>query len=67
MQSKAYPYPEIVTGDTWTVHQTPDNSPAASTDNLNKNMHVQLDRNCDFCGINSSRMICRHELGHVKW
>ena len=67
MQSKAYPYPEIVTGDTWTVHQTPDNSPAASTDNLNKNMHVPLNRNCEFCGVNHSRMIRRHELGHVKW
>lgn len=67
MQNKAYPYPEIVTGEAWTVHQTPDNSPAAKTDNLNKNMHVPLDRNCDFCGVNHSRMIRRHELGHAKW
>jgi len=67
MQSKAYPYPEIVTGEAWTVHQTPDNSPAAMTDNLNKNLHVPLDRNCEFCGVNHSRMIRRHELGHVKW
>ena len=66
-RDKAYPYPEIVTGDKWTVEGTPDNSPAARTDNLNKQMHVPLDRQCENCGINHSRMIRRHELGHAKW
>ena len=66
-RDKAYPYPEIVTGDKWTVEGTPDNSPAGSTDNLNKHMYVPLDRECENCGINHSRMIRRHELGHAKW
>lgn len=67
-RDKAYPYPEIVTSETgWTVTGTPDNSNRASTDNLNKHMQVPLDRDCPDCGINHSRMIRRHELGHVKW
>ena len=68
MRKKAYPYPEIVTGEGgWTVTGTPNDSPAACVDNLNKHMQVPLDRECTECGINHSRMIRRHELGHVKW
>ena len=67
-RDRAYPYPEIVTSETgWTVTGTPDNHPGARTDNLNKHMQVPLDRDCKDCGINHSRMIRRHELGHVKW
>tara|TARA_R100000742_G_C4278208_1_gene100769 strand:- start:1925 stop:3391 length:1467 start_codon:yes stop_codon:yes gene_type:complete len=65
--NKAYPYPEIVTGETWTVHQTTENSPIPKTDNLNRQMYVPLDRECNNCGINHSRYIRRHELGHAKW
>ncbi len=65
--SKAYPYPEIVTGEKWEVIGTVNNSPAGSTDNLNRQMTVPLDRECTECGINHSRMIRRHELGHAKW
>jgi len=65
--SKAYPYPEIVTGEKWEVVGTVNNSPAGSTDNLNRQMTVPLDRECKECGINHSRMIRRHELGHAKW
>jgi hypothetical protein len=65
--SKAYPYPEIVTGEEWEVVGTVNNSPAGSTDNLNRQMTVPLDRECSECGINHSRMIRRHELGHAKW
>ena len=64
---KAYPYPEIVTGDTWEVIGTVNNTSEANTDNLNRQMTVPLDRNCTECGINHSRMIRRHELGHAKW
>jgi len=67
-RDRAYPYPEIVTSETgWTVTGTPDNHGGARTDNLNKHMQVPLDRDCKDCGINHSRMIRRHELGHVKW
>ena len=65
--SKAYPYPEIVTGEKWEVIGTVNNSPDGSTDNLNRQMTVPLDRECTECGINHSRMIRRHELGHAKW
>ena len=65
--SKAYPYPEIVTGEKWEVVGTVNNSPEGSTDNLNRQMTVPLDRECEECGINHSRMIRRHELGHAKW
>jgi hypothetical protein len=65
--SKAYPYPEIVTGEKWEVVGTVNNSPDGSTDNLNRQMTVPLDRECEECGINHSRMIRRHELGHAKW
>jgi len=64
---KAYPYPEIVTGESWEVIGTIHDSPQATTDNLNRQMTVPLDRDCQSCGINHSRMIRRHELGHVKW
>ena len=67
LHSKAYPYPEIVTGEDWEVVGTVNNSPAGSTDNLNRQMTVPLDRECSECGINHSRMIRRHELGHAKW
>jgi len=65
--SKAYPYPEIVTGEKWEVVGTVNNSPDGSTDNLNRQMTVPLDRECSECGVNHSRMIRRHELGHAKW
>jgi hypothetical protein len=65
--SKAYPYPEIVTGEKWEVIGTVNNSPEGVTDNLNRQMTVPLDRECEECGINHSRMIRRHELGHAKW
>lgn len=65
--SKAYPYPEIVTGEKWEVVGTVNDSPEGSTDNLNRQMTVPLDRECSECGINHSRMIRRHELGHAKW
>ena len=67
LNSKAYPYPEIVTGEKWEVIGTVNNSPDGSTDNLNRQMTVPLDRECTECGINHSRMIRRHELGHAKW
>lgn len=67
LNSKAYPYPEIVTGEKWEVVGTVNNSPDGSTDNLNRQMTVPLDRECKECGINHSRMIRRHELGHAKW
>ena len=63
---KAYPYPEIVTGDTWQVNELIPGD-IASTDNLNKQMTVPLDQACDKCGLNHSRMVRRHELGHAKW
>tara|TARA_B100000214_G_scaffold293397_1_gene223115 strand:+ start:3193 stop:4638 length:1446 start_codon:yes stop_codon:yes gene_type:complete len=65
--SKAYPYPEIVTGEAWTVHGTPNNKLGGTTDNQNKVMTVPLNRECENCGINHGREIRRHELGHAKW
>ena len=65
--SKAYPYPEIVTGKAWTVHGTPNNKLGGTTDNLNNVMTVPLNRECENCGINHGREIRRHELGHAKW
>ena len=68
MQSKkAYPYPEIVTGDKWHVMETTDTDPQPKTDNLNRHMTVPMDRECEYCGVNHGRMIRRHELGHAKW
>jgi len=66
LMHKAYPYPEIVTGDNWQVNELVPGD-IASTDNLNKQMTVPLDQACDKCGLNHSRMIRRHELGHAKW
>lgn len=63
---KAYPYPQIVTGDKWSVLELTDGQ-EASTDNLNKQMYVPMDRNCENCGHNHSRMIRRTELAHAKW
>jgi hypothetical protein len=65
--NKAYPYPQIVTGEQWHVMETTDTDPQPRTDNLNKQMYVPMDRECTECGINHSRMIRRHELGHAKW
>ena len=65
--SKAYPYPEIVTGKAWTVHGTPNNKLGGTTDNLNNVMTVPLNRECENCGVNHGRQIRRHELGHAKW
>lgn len=64
---KAYPYPEIVTGDKWHVLETTEHDSQPRTDNLNKQMYVPMDRECEYCGVNHSRMIRRHELGHAKW
>ena len=64
--NKAYPYPEIVTGDEWTVNEVFDGV-TPHTDNLNKQMTVPLDRECEKCGLEHSRTIRRHELGHAKW
>lgn len=66
MQNKPYPYPEIITGTEWQVRETL-NGQGACTDNLNNQMTVPLDRECEYCGCNHGRMIRRHELGHVKW
>lgn len=65
--SKAYPYPQIVTGEDWNVYENTEHDPQPRTDNLNKQMYVPMDRECEDCGINHSRMIRRHELGHAKW
>tara|TARA_A100001035_G_scaffold140945_1_gene110721 strand:+ start:3011 stop:4423 length:1413 start_codon:yes stop_codon:yes gene_type:complete len=64
---KAYPYPQIVTGDSWDVYETTDINPEPDTDNLNKKMYVPLDRHCALCGVNHSRMIRRKQLGYAKW
>lgn len=64
---KAYPYPQIITGDEWHVLEPTDSNPTPRTDNLNKQMYVPMDRECERCGINHSRLIRRHELGHAKW
>ena len=66
-KKKAYPYPEIVTGEQWHVLENTEHDPQPRTDNLNKQMYVPMDRECEYCGINHSRMIRRHELGHAKW
>ena len=66
-QQKAYPYPQIVTGDSWDVFETTDNKPDADTDNLNKKMYVPLDRYCTLCNVNHSRMIRRKQIAHAKW
>ncbi len=62
---KHRPYPEIVTSDEdWEVfeeYSTP------KTNNLHKKMYVPMDADCGLCGINHSRMIRRHEIGHAKW
>lgn len=62
---KHRPYPEIVTRDEdWEVfeeYSTP------KTNNLHKKMYVPMDAECSLCGVNHSRMIRRHELGHAKW
>ena len=63
---KAYPYPEIVTGEKWSVFET-HKGQTPRVDNQNKQMYVPLDRNCIQCNVNHSRYIRRHELGHVKW
>jgi len=65
--SKAYPYPQIVTNEEWHVLETTDVQPEPRTDNLNRQMYVPMDRECNVCGVNHSRMIRRHELGHTKW
>lgn len=65
--TKAYPYPEIVTGEAWQVYGTTDINQTPRTDNLNNKMVVPLDRECEYCGVNHSRMIRRHQLGRAKW
>ena len=65
--TKAYPYPEIVTGEDWTVYGTTELNSVPRTDNVNNKMVVPLDRECEACGINHSRMIRRHQLGRAKW
>ena len=64
---KAYPYPEIVTGDTWSVLETTDTDPVAKTDNLNRQMYVPVDRECEYCGVNHSRMIRKLQLAPVSY
>tara|TARA_R110002020_G_scaffold7496_1_gene31490 strand:- start:14133 stop:15566 length:1434 start_codon:yes stop_codon:yes gene_type:complete len=66
-QQKAYPYPQIVTGDSWDVFETTQNQQDADTDNLNKKMYVPLDRHCTLCNVNHSRMIRRKQIAHAKW
>ena len=62
---KNAPFPEIVSGKAgWKIFE---DAKAPRTSNLSKEMHVPLDGDCVFCGINHSKMIRRHELGHVKW
>ena len=65
--SKAYPYPQIVTGEDWNVYENTEHDPQPRTDNLNRQMYVPMDRECEDCGLNHGRMIRRHELGHAKW
>lgn len=66
-RNKAYPFPEIITNTKWTVQETTELNPTAKTDNLNRQMVVPLDRECEDCGVNHGRMIRRIEMGHVKW
>ena len=62
---KNAPFPEIVSGKPgWKIFE---DAKAPRTSNLSKEMHVPLDGDCVFCGINHAKMIRRHELGHVKW
>jgi hypothetical protein len=62
---KHRPFPEIVSGEhNWEVFED-DNHPR--TDMTNRKMYVPLDDDCHKCGLQHSRMIRRHELGHVKW
>jgi len=65
--TKAYPYPEIVTGEDWTVYGTSEFNSTPRTDNVNNKMVVPLDRECESCGVNHSRMVRRHQLGRAKW
>ena len=65
--SKAYPYPQIVTNEEWHVMETTVADAEPRTDNLNRQMYVPMDRDCVVCGVNHSRMLRRHELGHSKW
>ena len=65
--TKAYPYPQIVTGEDWNVYENTEHDPQPRTDNLNRQMYVPMNRECEDCGINHGRMIRRHELGHAKW
>ena len=65
--SKAYPYPQIVTGEDWNVYENTEHDPQPRTDNLNRQMYVPMNRECEDCGVNHGRMIRRHELGHAKW
>ena len=65
--SKAYPYPQIVTNEEWHVMETTAADAEPRTDNLNRQMYVPMDRVCVVCGVNHSRMLRRHELGHSKW
>jgi hypothetical protein len=65
--TKAYPYPEIVTGEDWTVYGTSEFNSVPRTDNVNNKMVVPLDRECEACGVNHSRMVRRHQLGRAKW
>ena len=59
------PFPEIVSGKPdWKIF---DDAEQPRTSNLSKEMHVPLDNECESCGINHSKLIRRHELGHVKW
>ena len=38
--NKRYPYPQIVTGDDWTVYNTTSLDETPKTDNLNKQMYM---------------------------
>ena len=59
------PFPEIVSGKAgWRIFEDADQP---RTSNMSKEMHVPLDNECEECGINHSKYIRRHELGHVKW
>ena len=63
--NKKRPFPEIVSGKNgWKVF---DEKLRPRTSNISKEMYVPLDAECEQCGENHSKMIRRHELGHVKW
>ena len=58
------PFPEIVSGKPgWKIFE---DEKTPHTSNLSKEMYVPLDNQCESCGVNHSKMIRRHELGHVK-